>query len=308
MPNIGPFEHGLAPPNTAFTSTWQGNSPMTDVYTRNSIRILGPIDGPVVMFAYGFGCDRGTWKKMLPHFTATHRVVLFDHVGAGDSDLGAYDPLKYAALDGCAGDILEICEALDLRDVTLIAHSVSGMIAIAAAANLKRLGILVLLASSPSYMNYPEDGYIGGLTSEDLDALLSSLDANYLAWAATMAPAIMGTPDAPETAAELEASFRRVNPMVALEFSRVAFLSDVRHLLKDVTVPSLILQCTDDLLAPVHIGRYLHENLEHSTLVQLTATGHCPQVSSPGESAAVIVDYLIAHTAQQVEPELSAAN
>ncbi|MFQ4149920.1 alpha/beta hydrolase [Arthrobacter sp. LAPM80] len=281
---------------------------MTDVFTRNNTRILGREDGPVVMFAHGFGCDRGTWEKMLPYFIETHRVVLFDHVGAGDSDLASYDSVKYATLDGYAGDVIEICDALDLSDVTLVAHSVSGMIAIAAAVkDPRRLGKIVLLASSPSYLDYPADGYVGGFTAEDLDALLSSLDANYLVWAATMAPVIMGTPNAPDNASELEASFRRVNPMVAREFSRVAFLSDVRHLLKDVTVPTLILQCTDDLLAPAHIGHYLQENLPHSNLVQLTATGHCPHVSSPGESAEAIVNYLHLGTAPQVEPRLSVA-
>jgi sigma-B regulation protein RsbQ len=293
---------------------------MTDVFTRNNIRILGQDGGPVVMFAHGFGCDRGTWQKMLPYFTDTHRVVLFDHVGSGESDMDAYDSVKYATLDGYAADGLEICAELDLHDVTLVAHSVSGMMAIAAAAaDPGRLGNLVLLASSPSYMDYPEDGYVGGFTAEDLDGLLSSLDANYLVWTAAMAPAIMGTPDVPENAEELEASFRRVNPMVAREFSRVSFLSDVRHLLKDVAVPTLILQCTDDLLAPVHIGRYLQENLPHSTLVQLTATGHCPHVSSPAESAGAIIDYLSAgptasastspatSPAQQVGPDLSAS-
>lgn len=282
---------------------------MTDVFTRNNIRILGREDGPVVMFAHGFGCDRGIWEKMLPRFTDTHRVVLFDHVGAGASDMDAYDSVKYASLDGYTRDVLEICESLDLHDVTLVAHSVSGMMAIAAAAaDPGRLGRLVLLASSASYMDYPDDGYIGGFTAEDLDGLLTSLDANFLVWAATMAPAIMGTPDHPENAVELENSFKKVNPMVAREFARVAFLSDVRHLLKEVKVPSLILQCTDDLLAPVHIGQYLHQNLAHSTLVQLTATGHCPQVSSPGESAEAIVNYLNAGQGQQQhDPELSTA-
>nr|WP_176704725.1 alpha/beta hydrolase [Arthrobacter sp.]AXV46317.1 pimeloyl-ACP methyl ester carboxylesterase, alpha/beta hydrolase [Arthrobacter sp.] len=280
---------------------------MTDIHTRNNIRIHGPAEGPVLLFAHGFGCDGGTWEKMLPYFTKTHRVVLFDHVGAGGSDMAAYDSDKYAFLDGYAEDILEICEALDLNDVTLVAHSVSGMMAIAAAAtNPHRLGRLVLLASSPSYMDHPQDGYIGGFSAEDLDGLLASLDANYPVWAATMAPAIMGTPDAPENATVLESSFLRLNPMVAREFSRVSFLSDVRPLLKDITVPSLILQCTEDLLVPDHIGRYFQENLAHSTLIQLTATGHCPHMSSAAESAEAILGYLAGTAASQpAEPEPS---
>ncbi len=259
-----------------------------------------------MMFAQRFGCDRGVWEKMLPHFFQTHWVVLFDHVGAGDSDMGAYDSVKYATLDGYASDVLEICELLDLRNVTLVAHSVSGMMAIAAATtDPAHLGRLVLLASSPSYMDYPEDDYIGGFSAEDLDGLLASLDANYLVWAAAMAPAIMGTPDNPENDAALEVSFLRVNPMVAREFSRVAFLSDVRHLLQAVTVPTLILQCTDDLLAPPHVGRFLQDNIANSMLVQLAATGHCPHVSSPEECADAIMNYLNVGSAEELEPDLS---
>ncbi|MCC3300579.1 alpha/beta fold hydrolase [Arthrobacter sp. zg-Y895] len=265
----------------------------TDIRTRNNVRVLGRADGPVLLFAHGFGCDQGMWSRVLPRFTDEYKVVLFDHVGAGGSDLAAYTPAKYATLDGYVADVLELCEELDLQDVTFIGHSVSAMMAIAAGATAaERLARIILVAPSPSYMDYPEDGYEGGFSRADLDELLESLDTNYLVWAATMAPVIMGNPAVPALGTELEGSFCRVNPTIARQFARVAFLSDVRSLLHKVSVPTLIMQASADLLAPDHVGRYLQEHIPHSTLVQMEATGHLPHVSAPEETADIILGYL----------------
>ncbi|MFZ3417450.1 alpha/beta fold hydrolase [Arthrobacter sp. 3Tela_A] len=265
----------------------------TDVSARNNVRILGNSAGPVVMFGHGFGCDQGMWRRVLPYFTPDYRVVLFDHVGAGGSDKDAYTPAKYATLQGYVQDLLEICAELDLRDVTFVGHSVSAMMAVAAAAEApEAFANLVLLASSPSYMDRPEDGYSGGFSAADIDELLVSLDANYLVWAAAMAPMIMGNPDSPELHNELEGSFCRLDPAVARDFARVSFRSDVREQLAEVKVPSLILQCSDDLLAPPHIGTYTQEKMPDATLVQLRATGHLPHVSAPAETAEAILSYL----------------
>ncbi|MGW9405348.1 alpha/beta fold hydrolase [Arthrobacter sp. NPDC055585] len=265
----------------------------TDVSARNNVRILGNSSGPVVMFGHGFGCDQQMWRRVVPYFTADYKVVVFDHVGAGGSDKGAYSPSKYSSLDGYVQDLLEICEDLDLRDVTFVGHSVSAMMGVAAAAAAPgRFANLVLLASSPSYMDRPEDGYTGGFSAADIDELLVSLDANYLVWAAAMAPMIMGNPDSPELHNELEGSFCRLDPAVARDFASVSFRSDVRAQLEDVKIPSLILQCSDDLLAPPHIGTYTQDRIPNSTLVQLKATGHLPHVSAPAETADAILSYL----------------
>ena len=265
----------------------------TDIRTRNNVRVLGRADGPVLLFAHGFGCDQGMWEGVLPHFTDQYKVVLFDHVGAGNSDISAYTPAKYSDLDGYVRDVLELCEELDLQDVTFVGHSVSAMMAIAAGASAPaRLARLVLVAPSASYMDYPEDGYEGGFSRADLDELLDSLDTNYLVWAANMAPVIMGNPETPALGARLEGSFCRVNPTIARQFARVAFLSDVRHLLAKVTVPTLIMQASSDLLCPPHVGRYLQDRIPQSTLVQMEATGHLPHVSAPAETAAIILRYL----------------
>ena len=265
----------------------------TDVSARNNVRILGNSAGPVVMFGHGFGCDQGMWRRVLPYFTNDYQVVVFDHVGAGGSDKDAYSPAKYGSLDGYVQDVLEICSALDLRDVSFVGHSVSAMMGVAAAAQApERFANLILLASSPSYMDRPEDGYSGGFSAQDIDELLVSLDTNYLVWAAAMAPMIMGNPESPELHNELEGSFCRLDPAVARDFADVSFRSDVRSRLADVQVPSLILQCSDDLLAPAHIGAYTRDKMPNATLVQLRATGHLPHVSAPEETAEAILAYL----------------
>jgi sigma-B regulation protein RsbQ len=263
------------------------------VAARNHVTVTGRPDGPVMLFAHGFGCDQDMWRRIVPAFEPDHRVVLFDHVGAGHSDPEAYDRDKYATLDGYAQDLLEICAELELTDVVLVAHSVSAMMAVvAAAAEPARFSRLVLVAPSPCYVDDPGSGYVGGFSREDIDGLLESMDSNYFAWTAAMAPMVMGNADAPELGQELAGSFCRTNPDVARQFARVTFLSDTREALGRVTTPALVLQCSDDLLAPVDVGRYVHDRLAGSTFVQLAATGHCPHVSAPEETAAAITQYL----------------
>ncbi|MBD7994512.1 alpha/beta hydrolase [Arthrobacter sp. Sa2CUA1] len=265
----------------------------TDVLTRNNVRILGNETGPAVIFGHGFGCDQAMWRRIVPHFTDKYRVIVFDHVGSGDSDKAAYDPTKYSSLDGYVSDLLEICAELELRDATFVGHSVSAMMAVVAGATAPHhFANLVLLASSPSYMDRPEDGYQGGFSAADIDDLLVSLEANYIVWAAAMAPVIMGNPEKPELHDELEGSFCRLDPTIAPGFARVSFCSDVRALLTEVKVPTLVLQCSEDLLAPPHIGSYTQERIASSTLVQLKATGHLPHVSAPEETAEAILSYL----------------
>lgn len=266
-----------------------------EVVARNNVTVMGADDAPVLLFAHGFGCDQGMYRRILPFFADAFRVVLFDHVGSGGSRLESYDPVEYGTLDRYATDLLEICDALELRDVTLVAHSVGAMMAIDAAVRRPELfARLVLLAPSPSYLDDEPAGYVGGLSTDDVHDLLQSLDANHMAWASSMAPVVMGNAESPELADELEESFCRVDPRVMRTFARVTFLSDVRDLLPRVSVPSLIVQCSNDALAPLTVGDYLHARLPESELVVLRATGHVPQVSAPAETAAAILDYLAA--------------
>jgi len=244
-----------------------------------------------MLFAHGFGCDQSMWRFVAPAFAATHRVILFDHIGAGRSDLGAYQPARYASLRGYADDVLGLCQALDLRDVVFVGHSVSAMIGILAAIDDPgRFAGLVLVGPSPCYVN--DGAYVGGFERADIDSLLDMLDSNYLGWSATMAPLIMANPERPELGAELANSFCRTDPDIARQFARVTFLSDNRADLPRLSVPSLILQCSQDVIAPETVGQYMRDHLAGSRLVVLKATGHCPNLSAPEETIAAIRAFL----------------
>ena len=258
-----------------------------DVLRRNSVRELGNPDGRPIVFAHGFGCSQEMWHRVVPHFEADFRVIVFDHVGAGDSDLTAYDRAKYDSLHGYADDVLEILDALALDDVVFVGHSVSAMIGVLAANRApERFGRLVLVGPSPRYI---DDGdYVGGFTRPDIDGLLDTLDGNYLGWSEAMAPVIAGNPTRPELGAELTASFCRTHPAIAGHFARVTFLSDNRADLPDVSVPTQVLQCAEDAIAPGPVGRYVHAQIPGSTFIQLAATGHCPNLSGPDELADAI--------------------
>jgi len=258
---------------------------------RNNVRVEGKPDGPPMLFAHGFGCDQHMWRLVTPAFADEYRIVLFDHVGAGGSDLGAYDRERYATLDGYARDVLEICEELDLRDVVFVGHSVSAMIGVLAAVEQPdRFSRLILVGPSPRYVD--DEGYVGGFTREDIEGLLESLDSNFLGWSQAMAPAIMGNPDRPELGEELTNSFCRTDPEIARHFARVTFLSDNRADLARVRTPSLVLQCRDDAIAPVSVGEFVHRELRDSTYAVLDATGHCPNLSAPAATIAAIRAFL----------------
>lgn len=244
-----------------------------------------------MLFAHGYGCDQNMWRYVYPAFEEDYKVVLFDHTGAGNSDVSQYSYEKYNTLEGYAEDILEMCEELDLNDVILVAHSVSSMIAILAAAKEpKRFSKLILIGPSARYIN--EGDYKGGFSKEDIDELIDALDSNYLGWAANMAPVIMGNGERPELGEELTNSFCRTNPEIAKHFARVTFLSDNRKDLVTVNVPTLILQCSEDVIAPREVGEYVHENIKSSNLHILKATGHCPNLSAPEETVDAIKDFL----------------
>jgi sigma-B regulation protein RsbQ len=261
-----------------------------DVRARNNVNVTGRGTQPMLL-AHGFGCDQNMWRFLVPAFADDYRIVLFDHVGAGNSDKSAYDKRKYGTLDGYATDILEICHELDLKDAVFVGHSVSSMIgALAAAREPGRFAHLIMIGPSPRYIN--DEGYVGGFSRPDIDGLLDSLDSNYLGWSSAMAPVIVGNADRPEFGQELTNSFCRTDPDIAAHFARVTFLSDNRADLARVPTPSFVLQCSDDVIAPVAVGEYVHANLAKSMYRQLRATGHCPHLTHPGETIAAIKDYL----------------
>ncbi|MFF7858864.1 alpha/beta fold hydrolase [Streptomyces sp. NPDC007904] len=262
-----------------------------DIRRRNNVTVVGPQDAPVLVLAHGFGCDQNMWRLVVPALAERYRVVLFDYVGSGGSDLSSWTQERYSSLDGYAQDVTEVCEALDLTQAVFVGHSVSAMVGVLAAqAAPERIGSLVMVAPSPCYID--DDGYRGGFTSDDIEELLASLEANYLGWSSAMAPVIMGNPDRPELGQELTNSFCATDPDIARVFARTTFLTDSRDDLKGVTVPTLVLECSQDVIAPREVGAYVHAAIPSSRLVTLDATGHCPQLSAPEATARAILDFL----------------
>jgi sigma-B regulation protein RsbQ len=259
--------------------------------TRNNVRVSGAATRPPMVFAHGFGCDQGMWRFVAPAFETSHRVVLFDHVGAGGSDASEFDPVRHGTLDGYGQDLIEVIDELGLRDVVFVGHSVSAMIgALAAIERPDLFATLVLIGPSPRYID--DVGYRGGFSQEEIDELLATMDDNYLGWSAFIAPVIMGVPTRPELGEELTASFCRADPAIARHFARTTFLSDNRGDLQRVPTPCLVLQCREDVIAPPEVGAFVDAHLPDSRLVTLDAIGHCPNLSAPEQVVRAISEHL----------------
>ena len=260
------------------------------VVKRNNVKQQGAGETAMV-FAHGFGCDQNMWRLLTPAYLSRYRIVLFDLVGSGASDLSAYDRDKYASLEGYADDVLEIVHEFGQGPAIFVGHSVSAMIGLLA--DIKAPGAFaaqIMIGPSPCYIN--DGDYVGGFTRKDIDSLLETLEGNYLGWASNMAPAIMGAPEQPELGAELTNSFCRTDPEIAAQFARVTFLSDLRPLLPSLKTPTLIVQCNDDMIAPVAVGEYMQRVLPHGTLSIIENIGHCPHLSAPCSSSAAIDRFL----------------
>lgn len=257
---------------------------------RNNVKVTG--NGPITMLlAHGFGCDQSMWRFLAPNYVDRYRVITFDMVGSGKSDLTAYDRSKYDTLHGYADDVLEIIEEYADGPVIFVGHSVSAMIGMLAAIKMpQRFASQVMVGPSPSYINDGE--YVGGFAREDIEELLETMDSNYLGWSSNLAPAIMGAPDQPQLAEELTNSFCRTDPDIAKHFARATFLSDHRADVPKCTTPTLILQCSDDMIAPLAVGEYMQHKLPASTLRIIENVGHCPHMSAPTESSQAIDEFL----------------
>ncbi len=284
--------HGVDDPPHSADGTegprWQYEC--VSLQARNNVRITGVEGGPTIMLAHGFGCDQRLWRLVEARLASSFRLILFDHVGCGASDPSAWNPKRYESLQGYADDILGIVKELDERDVTFVGHSVAAMMGVlAVSADPSRFARLVLLTPSPRYID--DSGYRGGFSRTDIDELLESLDSNYLGWSRSMAPVIMGTPDRPELSEELTDSFCRTDPACARVFARTTFLSDNRADLARVSVPTLVIECAHDTLAPREVGAYVQQRIEGSELVTLDAVGHCPQLSAPDITAQAIAAF-----------------
>ena len=263
------------------------------IFARNNVRVFGKGTQPM-LFAHGFGCDQNMWRFVTPAFEDEYRIVLFDYVGSGKSDLGAYSPERYGSLEGYTQDVLDICAGLDLEDVIFVGHSVSGVVGMLASIREPgRFARLILVGPSPRYINDAPD-YVGGFERADIEGLLDVMEKNYIGWANFLAPVVMKNGERPELTRELEESFCSTDPKIARRFAEATFFSDNRDDLRKVTTPSLIMQCSEDAIAPLEVGEYLHRHLPGSVLRVLRATGHCPHMSHPEETVQVIREYLAA--------------
>lgn len=261
-----------------------------DVLKRNNVLVTGRGEKPII-FAHGYGCDQNMWRFVAPAFLDDYQVILFDQVGFGKSDVSAYNKNRYNSLQAYADDVLEICAALNLAPAIFVGHSVSAIIGVLAAIKKPiQFEKLVLVGPSPKYIN--EGSYAGGFTEEDIQALIHSLESNYLGWSSAIAPVIMGNPERPDLAEELVNSFCRANPEIAKDFARLTFLSDNRADLVKLKIKSLILQCSEDIIAPQYVGEYTHQSIAGSRFIKLQATGHCPNLSAPEETIAAIKSFL----------------
>jgi sigma-B regulation protein RsbQ len=264
--------------------------PPASVLRRNNVNVTGSGDRAIV-FAHGFGCDQAMWAPVARNFERDFRVVLFDYVGHGQSDLSAYSAERYSSLSAYADDVVEIGRTLGLENAVFVGHSVSAMIG--ALATLKAPDMfsdLVMVGPSPRYID--DDGYRGGFSREQIDELLEFLADNHLGWSAAMAPAIMGNPDRPELSGRLENSFCNTDPEIARDFARVTFLSDNRADLEQIRARTLVLQCSNDIIAPIEVGEFMHAKLPNSDYRLLQATGHCPNLSAPEEVTTAIREFV----------------
>ncbi|MBE7682330.1 MULTISPECIES: alpha/beta fold hydrolase [Paenibacillus] len=262
-----------------------------DVLVRNNVKVFGS-GSRTMVFAHGFGCDQDMWRYIVPGFSENYQIVLFDYVGSGQSQINYYDAHKYSDLRGYATDVLEIMEALQLRDAIFVGHSVSSMIGMLASIQAPQyFKSIVMLGPSPRYVN-DLPNYYGGFDRRDIDELLEMMQLNFIGWASYLAPIVMQNAERKELTDELEKSFCSRDPHIARQFAEVTFLSDCREELEQVSVPTLILQCSDDSIAPVEVGDYLHAHLKNSMLQQMTAKGHYPHLSQPEETIRLIKNYL----------------
>ena len=266
---------------------------MIDVLRRNHISISGQGDKTIV-FAHGMGTNQNVWKLLTPYFEQHYRLVLFDYVGAGQSDKTAYVKERYKDLNGYAQDVIEIFDALELRDAFFLGHSVSAMIGLLASLRMPgRFAAQVMIGASPRYLNEGE-GYIGGFTDQDIHQILSMMEMNFIGWASASAPVFMNNPDRPQLAQSLADTFQAEDPAIFSQFARAVFLSDHRKALSQTKTPTLVLQCAEDSVIPIEVAHYIHQNIQGSVLRMLTARGHFPMLSQPEETARVILDFLSA--------------
>lgn len=262
-----------------------------NILLRNNVRLTGK-GTKTIIFAPGFGCDQTVWSAVSQKFEGDYQVVLFDYVGSGNTDINFYDSNRYSTLEGYAQDILEICATLQLTDAIFVGHSVSCMIGMLASfRHPEYFSHLIMVGPSPCYLNEPPQ-YTGGFQESELFGLIELMEKNYIGWANIFAATVTNNPSRPQVKQELETRFCSTDPITALNFAKATFFADNRKDLENVIHPTLIVQCSDDIIAPETVTQYTHQHIPNSVLKQLNAIGHCPHMSHPEELSNTIRQYL----------------
>lgn len=252
-----------------------------EILRRNAVTVLGPESDEVIVFAHGYGTDQSLWRHIAEPFADERRVVLFDYVGSGASDLSAYDESRYDSLEGYADDLIEVLDALGASGVVLVAHSISSMIgALVSIRRPELLREIVMVCPSPRYID-DDDGYAGGFSRDDVQGLLTALEANQPSWATSVAPAVTARDDRPDVVDRVRSLYAETPQRVAVHFARVVFFSDLRRRLAEIPVHCTIVQPEGDIICPPHIGEYLHQHIPSSDLVRLRSAGHFVLLTEP---------------------------
>lgn len=269
----------------------------SDVLKRNNVSVEGNLDSlDTIVFAHGFGSDQTAWKKICPGFEKHYRLVLFDHVGAGDADQNAYSPTKYASLEAYALDLIEICSSLHLQNTVFVGHSVGAMIGLIASISVPGLfSRMTLIGASPRYLN--DDAYIGGFTQDALDGLYNAMRTDYLEWASGFSQAAMLNNHQPELATAFEESLRALRPDLAIQVARSIFQSDFRNILHQVQNDVLLIHSRNDIAVPETVASYLHQHIPESKLVNIDAEGHFPHMAAPEEIINLIQQFIVSELA-----------
>lgn len=261
------------------------------IIARNNVKIFGEGE-QTLLLAHGFGCDQNMWRFVKSDLGKKYRLVLFDYVGSGKSDLASFSSEKYSALDGYAENIIDVCRALNLEKVTIVGHSVSSMIGLIASIDSPQyFANMVMICPSPCFLNFPPN-YFGGFERKDLEELIDLMDKNYIGWANYLAPLVMGSNNSPELIGEMSGSFCSTDPIIARVFAEATFFSDHRDILPKAKHPALVLQSRVDALASPSVGEYVQNNLPNSKMEIIDAEGHCLHMTCPEKIVQQIIDFV----------------
>lgn len=261
-----------------------------DIISRNNVKVFGTGEHTLLL-AHGFGCDQNMWRFVTSNLSKYFRIIQFDYVGSGNSDVSAFDVEKYSSLEGYAEDIIDICQVFELEKITLVGHSVSSMIGLIASVKAPQyFENIVMVCPSPCFLNQPPD-YLGGFDRADLEELIELMDKNYIGWANYLGPLVMGAENSVEMIKELSDSFCSTDPIIAKTFAKATFFSDLRNLLPQAKHPALILQSGTDALAATSIGVFMHDSMPNSELKVIEAEGHCLHMTHPNEVNRSIIDF-----------------